>query len=282
LLLDCPNDRWDNAFSFKSFGERFNPALGFLPRAGIRLWRGHVSFQPRPASPGWAERVRQMFFELAANYITDPSGQAESWDGTAIPFALETPAGARLETGWIPQFERLDVPFEVSEGVSVAPGAYHFQQWRVQADSRPDRPLRYGGAYAGGGFFDGTLGEWNGYLRWSSRAGRLQLDAEALYVDGRLPEGDFIEQLWQLKTVFAFSPDLVLSLYAQYDSVSRNLGAATRLRFTIHPGADLFVVWNRGWVHPPASASSTELDIQDDEAVVKLRWAWRPAAPSGE
>ena len=277
-LLDYPNDRWDNAFSFKSFGERFRPALGFLPRTGIRLWRGHVAFQPRPSSAPWSERVRQMFFELGANYITDPSGRAESWDGTAIPFALETPAGARLETDWIPQFERLDVPFEVSEGVSVAPGAYHFQRWRVQADSRPDRPLRYGGAYAGGGFYDGNLGEWNGYLRWSSRAGGLQLDTEALYIDGRLPEGDFIEQLWQQKAIFAFSPDLVLSLYTQYDSVSRNLGAAVRLRFTIRPGADLYVVWNRGWIHPLAAARGTELDVQDDQAVIKLRWAWRPAS----
>lgn len=276
VLFDYPNDRWDDAFSFKSFGERFNPALGFLPRTGIRLWRGHVSFQPRPASPGWSERIRQMFFYFAANYITDPSGEVESWDGTLIPFSFETPVGAHLESDWLPEFERLDQPFEVSEGVSVAPGDYHFQRWRLQADSRPDRRLRYGGAYAGGGFYAGTLGEWNGYLRWSSSAGRLQLDAEALYVDGRLPEGDFIEQLWQQKAVFAFSPDLVLSLYTQYDSVTRNLGANARLRYTLRPGADLYVVWNRGWVHPPDAARGTELDVQDDQAVIKLRWAWRP------
>jgi hypothetical protein len=173
------------------------------------------------------------------------------------------------------------VPFEVSEGVSIAPGTYRFERWRAQADSRPDRRLRFGAGLTGGGFYDGNLDEWNAYLRWSSRAGRLQFDTEALYVDGRLPEGDFIEELWQEKAVFALSPDLVFTLYTQYDSVSRNLGANARVRYTIRPGADLYVVWNRGWVHPPDAASGTELDLQDDQAVVKLRWAWRPPASSG-
>jgi hypothetical protein len=279
VLVDYPNDRWDNAFSFKSLGERFNPALGFLPRTGIRLSRGHVAFQPRPQSAPWSDRVRQFYFELAANLTTDQAGRVESWDGTAIPFAFDTPTGAHLETGWLPQFERLDAPFEVSEGVVVPPGVYHFQRWHLQADSRPDRTIRFGAGYGSGGFYDGHLGQWSGYVRWSSRTGRLQLDAETLYVDGRLPEGDFIEQLWQQKAIFAFSPDLVLSLYTQYDSVSRNLGADARLRYTIHPGADLYVVWNHGWIHPPGAPTGTELEAVDDQAVVKLRWAWRPAAP---
>jgi hypothetical protein len=279
-LLDYPNDRWDNAFSFKSFGERFNPALGFLPRTGIRLYRGHLSFQPRPQSAPWSERIRQMFFFGEANVTTDHAGLVQTFQGVATPFAFETPAGAHLEFDWLPEFERLDAPFEVSDGVLVAPGAYHFQQGRVQADSRPDRPLRYGGAYAGGGFYDGTLSEWSGYLRWATRPGRLQLETEGLYIDGRLPAGDFIEQLWQQKIVYSFSPDLVLSLYTQYDSVSGNLGTNARLRYTIRPGTDLYVVWNRGWVHPPGAADGAELDLQSDQAVVKLRWTWRPVKPA--
>ena len=277
LLLDYPNDRWDNAFSFKSFGESFRTALGFLPRTGIRLWRGHVAFQPRPASSPWSGHIRQFFFELGATYVTDHSGRSESWEGEVIPFAFETPAGARLETSWAPQFDRLEEPFEVSEDVLIEPASYRFQRWRVQADSRPDRPLRYGGGYTGGSFYDGTLGEANGYVRWSSRTGRWEIDSEGLYVDGRLPEGDFIERLWQEKIIFAFSPDLVVSLFAQFDSASNNLGAATRLRYTIRPGADFYFVWNRGWVHPPDAPGGTELDPQDNQVVAKLRWAWRPS-----
>lgn len=280
LLFDYPNDRWDNAFSYKSFGERFRPALGFLPRTGIHLSRGHVSFQPRPQSPWWSRHYRQLFFAAEANVVTDTSGEVASWDGLLAPFTAETPAGARFEVDWVPQFERLDDPFEVSDGVSVAVGDYHFQRWRVAADSRPDHALRFGGTYEGGGFYDGTLAQWSGYVRWASHSGRWQLEADGIDVEGHLPADDFIEQLWQQKTVFSFSPDLVLSLYSQYDSASGNLGVNARLRYTIHPGADLYVVWNRDWVHPPGANQGTELDLEGDQAVVKLRWTWRPARPS--
>jgi hypothetical protein len=279
-LIDYPNDRWDNAFSFKSFGDRFNPALGFLPRTGIRLYQGHLSFQPRPQSAYWSERIRQIAIYGEVKVVTDHSGLLQTFQGTAIPFVFDTPAGAHLEFDWLPEFERLDQPFEVSDGVLVAPGTYHFQQGRVQADSRPDRPLRYGVAYAGGGFYDGTLRQSSGYVRWATHPGRLQLEVDGLYIDGRLPEGDFIEQLWQQRIVYSFSPDVVLSLYTQYDSVSRNLGTNTRLRYTIRPGTDLYVVWNRGWVHPPGTPDPTELELESDQAVVKLRFTWRPAAPA--
>jgi len=275
-LLDYPNDRWDNAFSFKSFGEGFNPALGFLPRTGIRLYRGHVSFQPRPQSPEWSAHIRQMAFYGEANVVTDHAGLVQSFQGDAVAFSFESPAGAHLQVDWLPAFERLDAPFEVSEGVLIAPGAWHFQRGLVAADSRPDRPLRYGGLYEGGAFYDGTLTQWSGYLRWATRPGRLQLEVDGLYIDGRLPGGDFIEQLWQQRIVYSFSPDLVLSLYTQYDSISNNLGTNARLRYTIHPGTDLYVVWNRGWVHPPGATDPTELDLQSDQAVVKLRFTWRP------
>jgi hypothetical protein len=276
-LLDFPNDRWDNAFSFKSFGAGFNPALGFLPRTGIRLYRGHVAFQPRPQSAPWSERIRQMIFAGEATVVTDHSGLVQTWLGGVTPFGFQTPAGAHFEVDWLPEFERLDAPFEVSDSVLVAPGAYHFQQAAVVADSRPDRPLRYGASWTGGGFYDGSLSEWSGYVRWATRPGRLQLEAEGLYIEGRLPAGDFIEQLWQQRIVYAFSPDLVLSLYTQYDSVSSNLGTNARLRYTIRPGTDLYVVWNRGWVHPPGAESGSELDLESDQAVVKLRFTWRPA-----
>lgn len=68
----------------------------------------------------------------------------------------------------------------------------------------------------------------------------------------------------------------MLSLYTQYDSVSRNLGINARLRYTLRPGTDLYVVRNRGWVHPPPASDPTELDLQGDQAVVKLRFTWRP------
>ena len=75
---------------------------------------------------------------------------------------------------------------------------------------------------------------------------------------------------WQLKTVYAFSPDLIVSVFGQYDSESRDLGVNTRLRWTIQPGRDLFLVWNRNWQR--TLDPGYRLDLDSDQIVVKLRW----------
>ena len=80
------------------------------------------------------------------------------------------------------------------------------------------------------------------------RTPQLALNFENDY--GYLPQGDFIFRLWQLKTVYAFNPNLLLAAFLQYDSESQDLGVNARLRWTIRPGNDLFLVWNRGWKHP--------------------------------
>ena len=77
------------------------------------------------------------------------------------------------------------------------------------------------------------------------------------------------------KLVGAFTPDLILSIYVQYDSESRNLGTNTRLRWTIRPGTDLFVVWNHDWQHPIDSRDPWALTPVSDQVVAKLRWTFR-------
>ena len=54
------------------------------------------------------------------------------------------------------------------------------------------------------------------------RALQLALNLEQDY--GYLPEGNFVFRLWQLKTVYAFTPNLLLSTFLQYDSESRTSG----------------------------------------------------------
>ena len=47
-----------------------------------------------------------------------------------------------------------------------------------------------------------------------------------------------------------------------------------RLRWTIEPGRDLFVVWNRGWQHPIGEHAPDLLVPDADQVIVKLRWTF--------
>ena len=67
----------------------------------------------------------------------------------------------------------------------------------------------------------------------------------------------------------------MLSSFIQYDTESQNVGTNTRLRWTIKPGNDLFIVWNRGWQRLVLSPQETSIVPQSVLIAVKLRWTFR-------
>ena len=103
----------------------------------------------------------------------------------------------------------------------------------------------------------------------------MQLEADVENDFGHLPQGNFVQRLWQLQGAYAWSPNLVLSSFIQYDTESQNVGTNTRLRWTIKPGKDLFIVWNRGWQRLVLSPSETSIVPQSDVIAVKLPWTFR-------
>jgi hypothetical protein len=85
-----------------------------------------------------------------------------------------------------------------------------------------------------------------------------------------------VQRLWQLQTAFAWNANLSLASFLQYDSESGNLGTNTRLRWTVKPGRDLFIVWNRGWQQLRTSRDDLRLAPDSEMVAVKLRWTFRP------
>ncbi|MBK8058216.1 MAG: hypothetical protein IPK33_10115 [Gemmatimonadetes bacterium] len=65
---------------------------------------------------------------------------------------------------------------------------------------------------------------------------------------GRLPEGNFTQDLVGTRVRVNVSSNLQLNSYLQYDN-SDSFGANTRLRWTFAPLGDLFVVYNHNLRH---------------------------------
>jgi hypothetical protein len=61
---------------------------------------------------------------------------------------------------------------------------------------------------------------------------------------GRLAEGDFTQALVGTRFRVNVAPDLQLNSYLRYDNETDNFGTNTRLRWTLSPLGDLFVVYN--------------------------------------
>jgi hypothetical protein len=86
-----------------------------------------------------------------------------------------------------------------------------------------------------------------------------------------LPQGHFVQRLWQLNAAWSFSPDLSISSFVQYDTSVDQLGFNTRLHWSITADKDLYVVWNRNWRQSVMAVTPGEPDIADT-VIVKLAW----------
>ena len=240
--IDYPNDRWDVALNWRQIGDQFRPALGFVPRAGIRTTNVSLAFQPRPERWG----IRQYFFEVNPVAITDLQNRLESWSVFTAPFNVRTESGEHLEWNYIPTFEHLDQPFEISPGVVIPPGSYCWTRYRAEVNTATKRPWVIDAAWWWGGFYGGTLKqlEFAATLK-PSRHVALSVQAERNTVT--LPEGAFNTDILTLKADYNVTANLSWANLAQYDNDSRVAGLQSRFRWILQAGSDLFFIVNRGW-----------------------------------
>jgi len=273
--VDYPNDLLDCNTSVNQYGDALDPLLGFLPRPGQRRTAVGCNWQPRPSKESPLGFIRQEFFENQYTRYTDTRGIVETWDYFMAPINLRFETGDRFEFNWNPHHETLLVPFEVANGVFVQPGSYDFTRWRLEAQTSEHRPLQFGTTTWFGTFYNGHLTQWENYLRWTTLRGKLQLDFDTENDFAHLPNANFVQRLWSVRAAYAWNPNLVLSSFIQYDTESENIGTNTRLRWTIKPGNDLFLVWNRGWQRILTSPNVSIIP-QSDLIAIKLRWTFRP------
>ena len=273
FYADYPNDLWHWTFHANEFGEALDPVLGFLPRPGTRQFDGYVQYAPRPRSD-WLSWAKQLFYEIEYTQVDGLDARTQSRRVFTAPFNVETASGAHLEANWIPTYERLDAPFEIARGVVIAPGAYHFDRYRVELESSPADDFHYGISSRFGTFFDGRLIELRPYAHWTAPGSRLRIELDNETDVARLPAGDFIQRLWQLKASYGFSPDFSIASYVQYDSELGHVGVNTRLRWIIGAGREAFFVFNHG-VRTAVGDVDPNATRASNAVIAKLRWEFR-------
>ena len=265
LKVDYPNDPWELSLTSKRIGGAFDPSLGFVPRRGVYLHEAGANYSPRfEHGP-----IQQMFFELEPTMATDLSGRWESYEVFAAPINWRFRSGDRIEVNVSPAGERLIEPFEITDGVTVAPGTYDWRRYRLEAGTAEKRRLYAQVTWWFGGFYDGHLDqfEWEG--AWNP-APIVTIEFSGERNVGRLSTGNFTQTVTGTRLRMNFSPDLSLSAYLQYDTESQSVGTNTRLRWTFTPPADLFVVYNHN-----VRSILDRWRLDSNQVLVKIQYAFR-------
>lgn len=268
-----PNDLWNVETTYAFYGEALDPGLGFMMRPSIQTFYVRFAYQPRPAGGLLGRLIRQFFFDSSFDYYWDLSGRLETRRVRLTPLSFQTESGDRLELEIEPTRDILPYDFEVARGVILPSGPYNFTNGRVSLNTAPYRPARMDVSYSFGEFYSGHLNETTIEIETKLK-GYANLSAKVDLVRGRLPQGNFSENVYEVKADFFLTPDLGIMNYIQYDDISRKLGWSTRLRWQISPGNEIYLVYNKNWERrfdPRARFFSLE-----DRGVLKIALSIRP------
>ena len=185
---EYPNDRWRAMLGLKQIGEDFRPALGFVPRTGIRKAEADLGFQPRPGRWG----IRQIQLSAGPSVTTDLD-----WRDRELRHVHPPAAGrVRVRRGGCPA-GRPDVrtaggpPFEIQPGVVIPPGSYRWTQYQVEVSTASKRPWVAEVQAASGGFYTGTMKQIEASLTLKPSS-HLAVGVEVERSDVSLPEGEFV------------------------------------------------------------------------------------------
>ncbi|KAA3639568.1 MAG: hypothetical protein DWQ02_03510 [Bacteroidetes bacterium] len=237
--VDYPNDIWDMAFTYLRIGDSFDPSLGFVPRKSNNTFRVGLTYAPRP-SWRW---LRQMRNQLYITFVTDLKGQWESYRIFTAPVNWRLESGDRVEINYMPRGERLPESFEISDGIVIPEGKYHFHRYRLETALAAKRKLNGQLTWWLGSFYGGQLDELEASINWNPSS-IITFEFVGTHNIGQLPGGDFTQTLIGFRIRYNVSPDLQLNSFIQFDTETKEFGVNARIHWIYHPQGDLFFVFN--------------------------------------
>ena len=230
----------------KDIQRNFNPALGYVNRAGIR---------DRTADIGYSHFVRS---GPVVSYSAGIDAQRiEYLDGglqTQVVTINLLEIDSRSRDGLVFRYQSTDEilvrpfrihrdPSDTSRQIVIPEGRYSFAEHVVEASSGSHRRLAGGVSYRSGDFFGGERTNLAGILTWRPTKHftfRLAYD----WNDIRLPQGDFVTRLAQLTSEVSFNSDLSWINLVQYDNVTEEAGINSRLHWVLQDGREAYLVLN--------------------------------------
>ena len=223
---------------YSDIQDNFNAEVGFVPRIGIRRSKLHAQWNPRPGRWG----IRSMDPMMNLEYTTDRENRLLSRRlHHMIGFQFEDGSNVTFITN--KQYERLEVPFQITEDVVIPVGVYRYWTPSVRYNSDPSRRLSANASYAPQGFFGGTRTDWStGFnLRATSR---VALQGSFRRSDVALPGGAFVADLASATFDLALSPEMTLRTLTQYNSTTDSISTSVRFNWIYSPGSDIYIAYD--------------------------------------
>ncbi|MCZ8204727.1 DUF5916 domain-containing protein [Gemmatimonas sp.] len=245
FVIDYPNDNADLVVRFDRIEAGYDPALGFVAQRGIHRLGGNMQITPRPKKR--SRYIRRYEFNLASyDVVWGIAGGLDNASFGIKPFGIQFQNGDRVEAFVRRRFDAPDRAFSLFTDATVTPGQYWWTRSEVQYQGAEARAVRMTFSASTGDFYNGRSNDLSASLRVRN-APHVLLSIDGQISDVSLPNARFTANTVRLRADYAFNPQLNTTVFAQWDNQSERASTNARLRWTLKPGSDLYVVWNSGW-----------------------------------
>lgn len=225
-------------------GPGYDPGVGFEARRDFTRAQSDWNYQWFPAleSP-W----RRVWLGVQSNvWVRNPDDDVDT--GEVSPFlTMEMNDGLSLRLSAKSQYEDVPVDFALSDEATVPAGSYWGHEGAFTFGAPRGWPVRPNLTLTAGDFFDGDrVGvahdfDWpvnpHVQLRGGWEWNRIRFDERGQAFDSNLI---------RLTARLALDTHLSVDVFAQYNSLTDQVAANSRLRYNFREGQDLWMVWNEG------------------------------------
>ena len=271
IRLNYPNDLWQAHVSYREFGQEFDPAVGFNTRNGFKRVEPSVSYRPRPEN--W-ELIRQMEFGIEFEYMTDLDNRLLKRETEFTLFELNFESAEKLSAKVVNLKEYLDKDFEIIEGNLITVGDYVTNGFQISGETSEKRKVSAELSYSTGEFWTGNKQTYKGELSFKPFPGfNIQGDFE--YNSVSLSAGGFDTNLYRLTLGVYPTPRTAFYSNLQYDDISNMLGLFAKLRHTIRPGSDIYLVYTHNWQSYGEGLLDFDLGTVSRVSSVKINYTHR-------
>ena len=263
----------DGIVERRKTGPNFNPEVGFIQRVDSNETYGDLTFKVRPQIRG----VRELQFEGFILHAPDTHGQVstQEWQNT---FRADFNNGAYTDDDIEDVFtQRITTPLHIYKNVFIPNGLYHFARHQLTYGSRQDRRFTYNFFERFGGYYGGTLNEFQVRANYRPTA-KFSISASETWDRFRLPlpGGNFSVVLASLQANYSFTRFLTFTSLIQMDtSNTQAVSANLRLRYNYRPDSDLYIIYNVG-TQFASIAPANPPQVRETRFAVKYTYSFAP------
>lgn len=266
LGLNFPNEPWSGEFYFKTVGQNFAPALGFVNRPGIRLYDGTVRYLWR--NRGGDGFLRTVAFDTSHVITTNLSGRIDTRD-QSLQVQFTTVSDHSLYGTVRNNFDRLVTDFVLPGGVIIPAGSYSWYNWNTHTQVSRSLPLSFHMDVICCDYYNGTMLAVRPDFRFRpSEYFEVNVNYDGTFI--RVPSGEVDIHIASVDGLINFTPDMQFAVQAQYDNISQSFGFLGRYRWEFRPGSEIFVAIGQSALIP-----GTDFKFQTTTVSVRLARTFR-------